>query len=871
MAELLLEVKLPQALQTLCEKINKYIQEKKEENNIAEDQAAKVSSQYWNPPIYYDDDDDDEEYFIQVIELYKNSPIAITPILPTVEPKESLSVRDEHLSTIPEKESDKVIKSSVENLVPIPKESKELTDYKSECDMLVCDDSSFKNEALDDIVSIPSGKEIDHLGSSGVVGHHEDEFIKLILSWSLDDILNEDLYKNKVESIPLTFESEEHYFGSFVNPLLEETRFELASSMEIMHRAPYADMLSYNESKSGENRIYDVTNMISLLDNISSLKSLLFHKNMVSKELEDLFNSKSSQDDFVKSREMSSMGLTRATSLYVLRTLQISLEGLALPYEAAQLKEAESTIPLQLLGMKHTILIRDECQLPKMMNSNITWQDSQKKLTIGVVSPYAAQVASIQEKLAHKDEVDLPMQVIDEQMDIILSGKSSFIIGRSGTGKTNILTMNQPKLCYAVKQNVSHLTSSSSRDINHDNTDDIPSEFNDILDTFINVPVKYYPLVITFQKFLIMLDGTLGSLLFERFLKAKEGSNGGLKVREFSDGKLSYEGYCLLAKSRYSTLSKEKREIVYTLFEIYENMKRERGEFDLDCLKNGRYEGDQMDLVYIDEVQDLNCLKNGRYEGDQMDLVYIDEVQDLTQSVIYILYHYYTHSIDKLEPKIRLISGEALFLLGSSDDENAIVTIFSGNESGEDIVGFGAEQVILRHNVGKLAKASSLRASFYQMRGTNHEAFEGYLREAALMFESIGKLELSVTCYCDLEEYERAGKIYVSTCGKIDAATECFTLAGCYSKAVEAYAKGDQLSHCLLVCLKGKLFDEGLQYINYWKERDKDAKSMMKFVKDFGSMESKRLFLFSLGCLDDLLLLEEESCHFLMAAAMARS
>ncbi|GJR47204.1 UvrD-like helicase, ATP-binding domain, P-loop containing nucleoside triphosphate hydrolase, partial [Tanacetum coccineum] len=72
-------------------------------------------------------------------------------------------------------------------------------------------------------------------------------------------------------------------------------------------------------------------NMISLLDNISSLESLLFHKNLVSEELEDLFNLKPSQDDFVKSREMSSMGSIRAMSLSVLRTLQISLEGLALP------------------------------------------------------------------------------------------------------------------------------------------------------------------------------------------------------------------------------------------------------------------------------------------------------------------------------------------------------------------------------------------------------------------------------------------------------------------------------------------------------------------------------------------------------------
>ncbi|GJT44465.1 hypothetical protein Tco_0953180 [Tanacetum coccineum] len=37
------------------------------------------------------------------------------------------------------------------------------------------------------------------------------------------------------------------------------------------------------------------------------------------------------------------------------------------------------------------------------------------------------------------------------------------------------------------------------------------------------------------------------------------------------------------------------------------------------------------------------------------------------------------------------------------------------------------------------------------------------------------------------------------------------------------------------------------------------------------SMQSKRLFLSSLGCLDDVLLLEEESGHFLKAAVMARS
>ncbi|GJT98632.1 zf-CCHC domain-containing protein [Tanacetum coccineum] len=75
--------------------------------------------------------DDDEEYTI-----------AITPDLPIEEPEYSLSMGDEHLDTIPEKESDELIKSSVENLVPIPSESEVTSDNESECDVPVDDESS---------------------------------------------------------------------------------------------------------------------------------------------------------------------------------------------------------------------------------------------------------------------------------------------------------------------------------------------------------------------------------------------------------------------------------------------------------------------------------------------------------------------------------------------------------------------------------------------------------------------------------------------------------------------------------------------------------------------------------------------------------
>nr|GEW61644.1 hypothetical protein [Tanacetum cinerariifolium] len=130
LVELLLEAKFPQALQTLCEKINKYVQEKQEENNIAEEQAAKVSSQYWKPPILFDEnDDDDEKSSIPLRDIIFELSLSVA-IIPDFLITNSLSIRDEHLSTIPEKESDKVIKSSVEDLVPIPSESKDLFDIE---------------------------------------------------------------------------------------------------------------------------------------------------------------------------------------------------------------------------------------------------------------------------------------------------------------------------------------------------------------------------------------------------------------------------------------------------------------------------------------------------------------------------------------------------------------------------------------------------------------------------------------------------------------------------------------------------------------------------------------------------------------------
>ncbi|GJU61014.1 hypothetical protein Tco_1238780 [Tanacetum coccineum] len=94
-----------------------------------QEQATNLSTHTPEPSRHFNsicyDDDDDEESTIPLNEIISQILLSnvITPVLPTMEPKDSLSMGDEHLSTIPKKESDEFINSSVEDLVPIPRKS----------------------------------------------------------------------------------------------------------------------------------------------------------------------------------------------------------------------------------------------------------------------------------------------------------------------------------------------------------------------------------------------------------------------------------------------------------------------------------------------------------------------------------------------------------------------------------------------------------------------------------------------------------------------------------------------------------------------------------------------------------------------------
>ncbi|GJR80716.1 putative ribonuclease H-like domain-containing protein [Tanacetum coccineum] len=130
---------------------------------ISEELAEFINSLSWNCPTFYDVDD---EYTI----IYRSSK-AITPDLSIEEPDNSLSMGDEHLSTIPETESDEVIKSSVENLVPIP--SKFKGSSNDTYDVPFCDNSP-PLDALKDHVEIFPDSNKDYTSSDDDYGKDID-------------------------------------------------------------------------------------------------------------------------------------------------------------------------------------------------------------------------------------------------------------------------------------------------------------------------------------------------------------------------------------------------------------------------------------------------------------------------------------------------------------------------------------------------------------------------------------------------------------------------------------------------------------------------------------------------------------------------
>ncbi|GKE80765.1 hypothetical protein Tco_1550765 [Tanacetum coccineum] len=133
---------------------------RKKEQAYNEEQYSAARRRMLSIPFV---DEDDYIPLGDIIARYSTSK-AVTPDLPFEEPANSLNMGDEHLSTIPEMESDEVIKSSVENLVPITSEFEGISNDTS--DVPNCDNNRINVEI--DLVESLSNSDTSIIYSSKI-------------------------------------------------------------------------------------------------------------------------------------------------------------------------------------------------------------------------------------------------------------------------------------------------------------------------------------------------------------------------------------------------------------------------------------------------------------------------------------------------------------------------------------------------------------------------------------------------------------------------------------------------------------------------------------------------------------------------------
>nr|GEY55780.1 hypothetical protein [Tanacetum cinerariifolium] len=173
-------------------------------------------------------DDDDEDYTL-----------AVTPVLSTDEPGNSLSMGDEHLDTISATESDEVIKSSVEDLIPIPSESEGIPDHM--CDVPFHDNSPPLDASPPDSELVSS--EVMKIVIPEVGGIDDDILLTIKDDILREKLLNVNLLIAKIEALndnpTPSFDCKTKSSSTSLNSLLDETNtfdnslpeFEISSLM----------------------------------------------------------------------------------------------------------------------------------------------------------------------------------------------------------------------------------------------------------------------------------------------------------------------------------------------------------------------------------------------------------------------------------------------------------------------------------------------------------------------------------------------------------------------------------------------------------------------------------------------------------------
>ncbi|GKC76625.1 hypothetical protein Tco_1127399 [Tanacetum coccineum] len=274
------------------------INKKKELQRL--EQVANLSnyhSQRFKSCCY--DNDDDYDYAKSTIplnEIDSQIPPSIANTL-ALEPEDSLIIGNEDLSTIPKKESDEFIKSSVEDLVPILSESENTSESDSDCDLLSCDDFSPINVYEEKSVTFPNPL----FDSNDDFTSSDDESLS-------DEDVPED--NAKIYLNPL-FEFDDEYIYSDVNPLFDEVLENIESKDSYVSNLDEPTLLVTPLSNDNEDECFDPSGDVDEIEFLLhrdpstpkiSVASILegFTEELPLEENNDLFDLKSKTNEWKK-------------------------------------------------------------------------------------------------------------------------------------------------------------------------------------------------------------------------------------------------------------------------------------------------------------------------------------------------------------------------------------------------------------------------------------------------------------------------------------------------------------------------------------------------------------------------------------------
>ncbi|GKA98786.1 hypothetical protein Tco_0826723 [Tanacetum coccineum] len=192
--------------------------------------------------------------------------------------------------TIPEKESDKFITSSVEDLIPIPRESEDTSG--SECESILPSSNDFSPISIFEEKSVTFSNPL--FDSNNDFTSSDDESLS-------DEDVPEDV---KIYSNPL-FEFDDEYISSDVNPLFDEVLEDIECKVSYDSNLDESTFLVTPLSDSNEDEFFTPRDDVELLlhhDPSISIVSILegFTDEPPFEENDDLFDLESKENDWKK-------------------------------------------------------------------------------------------------------------------------------------------------------------------------------------------------------------------------------------------------------------------------------------------------------------------------------------------------------------------------------------------------------------------------------------------------------------------------------------------------------------------------------------------------------------------------------------------